>query len=335
MRVKNVYPRILGIFRCGGLHGENKLKTPIVAAMNHKGGVGKTLTTTLLAEWFSIIKNKKVLLIDLDMQCNTTDQWVGMVKDDSVTGGQTPPVHPDYTEDLEANPCSTIADIFYGKYVLPYPTWVNDIPGNTGLVEVICGHPKLLEDINNEFSRSDDRIDKQVHNRIKEFLHDETVQSGYDLILLDTGPSRNPIFRAAMRAASHIIIPFKPESKDIQGIASMLQIFRQEVYSRPSNAHKIELIGMLPNMVRRTKLHEQNLTLLENVHGNILFPPEAWLFNLTAFPERDMKNNRPRSIFEMSEDSQARQQATSMASFVENKILPFSEENPECLGKIG
>ena len=54
-------------------------RIPIVAVMNQKGGVGKTLETSLIAQYFSIIKGKKVGVGDIDIQCNITDELVGRV----------------------------------------------------------------------------------------------------------------------------------------------------------------------------------------------------------------------------------------------------------------
>lgn len=300
----------------GKLESQNKTHTPILASMNQKGGSGKTTIIGLLAEYFALVLGLRVLLIDLDMQCNTSDQWIGMETNPDAVGGQLPPVHPDYAPNIGVEERSSIADVFYAKPVLPYSSWLTEDVSGGGSVEVMCGHPKLLEDINLKFTSKDGSIDEKVLNRLKDFLLLEDLQSYYDIILLDTGPSRNPIFRAAMRAATHIVIPFKPEEKDIQGINAMLQIIRQENFGRPKQ--KLKLIGLLPNMVRKTSLHSANLKAL--AHKATLFPEKAWLHMLTAFPERDVKGIRPKSIFELPKSSPAYKQALEMALFVQGNL---------------
>ena len=292
---------------------------PIIASMNQKGGSGKTTVVGLLAEFNALIMKRRVLLVDLDMQCNTTDQWIGMEEAPNLIGGQQPPIHPEYSEKLGINPRSSIADIFYGKPVFPFESWLNENTSNTGTVDVMCGHPQLLEEVNLKFTNKSGNIDEQILNKLRDFLLSDELQAAYDIILLDTGPSRNPIFRSAMRAATHIIIPFKPEEKDIQGINAMLQILRQENFNRFKV--KLKLIGLLPNMVRKTKLHEATLNKLLEGYRSAIFPKNSWLNHLTAFPERDIKGIRPKSIFELPKSNMAYLQALAMSEHVQKSIF--------------
>src|SRR3546814_4970203 len=51
--------------------------THVISTINLKGGVGKTTTTVALAETFSALMGKRVLVIDLDPQTNATLMLIG------------------------------------------------------------------------------------------------------------------------------------------------------------------------------------------------------------------------------------------------------------------
>lgn len=307
---------------------------PVITPVNQKGGVGKTETTILLAEWFAIVRKMRVLVIDTDMQCNTTEQLVGMELAPDAVGGQLPPKHPDFDPNENVEERSTIADIFEGKSVLPYSSWIRDEKDPArGFVEVICGHPHKLEVVNNVFYKPMNQpINKDVHNSLKSFIEDKgdpsdpentTLKDLYDIIIIDTGPSRTPLFRASIRASTHIIVPFRPEKRDIQGMTAMLQVIESENYNRPNDRQQLNLIGLLPNMVRNPRTLTQK-KYLEEVHANhkdILFPEDGWLHLLKAFPERDVEGAKPRSIFNLPANEPARRQATAMATHVEHAIF--------------
>jgi len=301
----------------------SRISIPVIGCMNQKGGVGKSTISALLAEWFALIRKKRVLLIDLDMQCNTSDKWVGMEPVENVLGGQLPPRNPGYDPSNECNERSSIADIFWGKSVLPYETWLNEEVGQGGYVDVLCGHPELLEKVNISFAKTDKQLEETVHNQLRSFLSSEDFQSYYDMVILDTGPSRTPTFRSALRAASHIIIPFSPEENDLQGIVAMLQVVRQENFYRPSSQDaRLKVIGLLPNKVRKnTKLHRDNLDLIQAAHSDILFPENSWLPLSTRYPERDSKGSRPKSVFELSENDSAVMSAIAMSQHVEKHLF--------------
>jgi chromosome partitioning protein len=310
-----------------------RISIPVIGCMNQKGGVGKSTISALLAEWFALMRKKRVLLIDLDMQCNTSDKWVGMEPVENVLGGQLPPRNPNFEPSSECNERSSIADIFWGKSVLPYETWLDSEVGQGGYVDVLCGHPELLEKVNISFAKTDKQLEETVHNQLRGFLSSEDFQSYYDLVIIDTGPSRTPTFRAALRAASHIIIPFSPEENDLQGIVAMLQVVRQENFYRPSSQDsRLKVLGLLPNKVRKaTKLHRDNLDLIQTAHSDILFPEECWLPLSTKYPERDSKGSRPKSVFELSAGDAAVMTAISMAKHVEKNLFQdlLSEDNKQ------
>ena len=298
------------------------LTQKILAVVNQKGGVGKTTICDIFSEYLPLKKGVRTGFGDLDMQCNYTDSKIGMDPDPDAIGGSVPPPHPDFEQNENVLERSSIADCFYGHAFLPYPTWIDEEVGKNGAyLDVFAGHPQKLDEINVAFSNKDDYITPEALNRLRQVLHGEDFGDLYKLIGLDLGPSRNPIFRSALRAATHIVIPFEPEKKSMQGINAMLQVIRQENYARTNDMEKLIIVGLLPNKVRNTKVHKQILSEVKEYHSDLLFPEDCWLSLLTAFPERDIKDARPTSIFELPDSSIAKQQALNMCNYMYEKIF--------------
>lgn len=307
-------------------------QTPyILGIYQQKGGVGKSLVSSIVAEYAAIKTHMSVLVVDLDMQCNSSDYWVGMESSPQSTGGQLPPKHPDWEADNDdyegIEQRSTIADTFYGKEVLPYETFINHKNGFKGKVDCLLGHPALLEQINTEFSNASGQIETKVINRLKDVLFNEYVGEEYDLVVLDTGPSRNPVFRSAIRCATHAVIPFEPEEKSMQGINAMIQVIQSDNFSR-SDDEQLELIGLVPNKVKRnTNLHKGTLEMLHSKLGSIMLPRELYLPNSTAFPERDLKGINPKSIFQISKHHTALQHSEALCKHILCEIFGKSKIN--------
>ncbi len=307
-------------------------KLPCLAVLNQKGGVGKTTVSSVLAEYAAIRLNLRVLVVDLDMQCNTSDYWVGMEPAPNAPGGQLPPPHPDWQGDEEIEQRSSIADTFFGKGAVPYPTFINDGNGFAGSVEVLLGHPELLERINSEYDNASGRIDTEIVNRVSEVVHQDEVREGYDLVILDTGPSRNPVFRSALRAATHAIVPCELEEKSLQGINAMLQALSSESFARPPG-EDVRLVGLLPNKVRpHTNIHAGTMAMLREELPSVLCPENVWLPLSAAYPERDVKGVRPRSIFQIAPKHPARLQAEVVGEHVLGDVMSdgrFSDDGKD------
>ncbi len=109
-----------------------EIQMKIIVPTNNKGGVGKTKVSMILAEYFSYVRKKKTLAIDFDPQCNLSRRFIKMELDPSSPQGYYPPLHPDYNpndpnEDKSWDGRSSIANIFFGKSVIPYPTFLEHL----------------------------------------------------------------------------------------------------------------------------------------------------------------------------------------------------------------
>jgi chromosome partitioning protein len=224
----------------------------IIAAVNNKGGVGKTKLSELLAEYISKIMGKRVLAIDFDPQCNFSQRYLKMDIDPASPEGLMPPPHPDYDptnpEDADWSGYSSISGIFFGEPVVPYPTYIKTL-------DLAPGHAERL--LSAESVRKNEVMQK-VHQRLSLFLNGDDVQNSYDVVVIDTAPSKGPLTVSVIRAATDIIIPAVMEAQPIQGVYGMLQLWMQESLNREKH-RPLNLVGILPNMFKPTTLHNDML----------------------------------------------------------------------------
>jgi chromosome partitioning protein len=285
----------------------------ILAAVNNKGGVGKTTISKLLTEYFAKIQKMRVLALDMDHQCNFSNRFLEMEIDSTEDEGKLPPIHPEYEVNDEANidfrGRSSIADIFFGEPVYPYPT------GLTGVDILPANSSRLLLA---EAVRRNEVLEK-VYDQLTNFLNLEEVRSLYDIVIIDTPPSKGPLTVGVIRAATDILIPSIMEPQPVEGIYGMLQLWKQEQMRR-SKDNPLNLIGILPNMFsKKSNLHEsfmENLKKNSSIYEFIL--PTA-IGRRIVFAEVDAEGARPPSILDLPDNNQAKQEALLACDLINNR----------------
>lgn len=286
--------------------------TKIIVTATNKGGEGKTTASIHLAEYVSLIMGKKTLAIDLDPQANFSGRYVSMEYDPAYKGGKMPSIHPDYEPetDLDWDGRSSIANIFYGEDVIPYPTAISNM-------ELLPSHSNKLQEA--ETIHKSEVLEK-VHSQLKRFLDLPSIKREYEVIIIDTPPSKGPLTVAAIRAATHVIIPAQMEHFSIEGIYGMMQLWKQETYIRTKN-NPIELVGILPNQVRDIKLHEQLYHALKQMEGikEYLMPHKIKMRAIYA--EMLSDNADPNSVFELSQKHIARQECEKAYQYIMEKVF--------------
>lgn len=286
----------------------------VIAFVNNKGGVGKTTCSRTMAEYLSKVKKIPTLAIDFDPQCNFSHQYLKMEIDPAAPEGLMPPIHPDFApddpEDDEWDGRSSIAEIFYGQGVVPYPTYIEKL-------DLAPGHAERL--LAAEAVRKTEVVDK-VHRQLANFLNSPDVKAAYEAVVIDTAPSKGPLTVSVIKAATHIIIPSVMEEQPVQGIYGMLQLWMQESLAREKE-HPLKLIGILPNMFKQTRLHKDILvSLQDNVAiGKYVMPVK--LSQRIVFAEIDSENATPHSIFDFQDNHLARQEAIEVCDFISERIF--------------
>ena len=206
----------------------------IVAIVNQKGGVGKTTTAVNLTAGLGM-QGKKVLIVDIDPQGNTTSGF-GINKRETVfssyhliTGGEPAEMVIKKTE-------------FKGVDIIPSTM---DLAG----AEI-------------ELSAMENR-----ETKLKNAL--ASVRENYDYILLDCPPSLGLITLNAMVATDTFLVPIQCEYFALEGLSQLMSTMRQ--IKRLYNP-TLEIEGVLLTMFDgRLNLTQQVVNEIKKFFGKKLY----------------------------------------------------------------
>lgn len=287
----------------------------VITTAGNKGGIGKSTVALTLAQYLAKIKNLKGAFIDLDPQGNSSSSLIPMTRDPSHPTGYMPQHHPEWDpknipeDDPHWDGISSIADIFIGRPIYPYPTWIDN-------VQCFPSFASLLEDAQRVLKVD---VKEKVINRLKEFTNFLAENSDYEFIIIDTNPQFGPLTMAGLRAASHALVPTELEQYGINGTMGMIQAISQERLRRPKD-DTIVIAGVLPNQVRKTAVHNNFLKELQTIEGNEtwLLPPVA---QRTVYTELVVENARPNCVFNLSATNPARIESEKWCSYVYDRVF--------------
>lgn len=206
----------------------------IIAIANQKGGVGKTTTSINLSACLAEA-GKKVLVIDLDPQGNTTS-GIGLDKDELENS----------VYELMINECTIKESIVKSENV---PN-LSIIPSNVNLagaeIELIGMQEK-----------------EYILRNAVDYIRDD-----YDFIMIDCPPSLNMLTVNAMTTADSILVPIQCEYYALEGIAQLIRTI-ELVHERLND--KLVIDGVVFTMYdARTKLSAEVIdTVKDNLQTKI------------------------------------------------------------------
>ena len=195
----------------------------VISLVNQKGGVGKTTTSINLSASLAVL-GKKVLLIDLDPQGNTST-GVGINKGE-----------------IERS----IYDVLVGEYTIS-EAMIKTKYKNLYVVPATINLAGLEYELLDK-SRNDRNFKKGEQLKIK--LMD--LKDSFDFVILDCPPSLSLITTNALAASNSVIIPVQCEFFALEGITQLLKTI---MIAQKSLNPTLDIEGVLLTMLdSRTNL---------------------------------------------------------------------------------
>ncbi|WP_414528960.1 AAA family ATPase [Nodularia chucula] len=198
-----------------------------IAIYHNKGGVGKTTIAVNLAAALRK-QGKNVLLIDIDSQANTTFA-TGLIK-----------FQFEEDDDLKDNNVFHLLDS--GEF-----NFISDIVRksdyfNNPEIDVIPSHITLIQE--------QEKLNNILASRSRLVSKLQRVENEYDIVIIDTPPSRDLYAQVALIAADYLIIPSDLKPFANQGLPTVKNFVTEINESREvMGKQPINILGVLASKI--------------------------------------------------------------------------------------
>lgn len=204
--------------------------------INMKGGVGKTTITINLAYYLAFFEHKKVLIIDLDPQSNSSSAFI---------------TYEEYEKLLEER--KVISEIFtdIDKIVGPVTTKIprlltlSDLLFNVkigqqgGKIDMVVSELELSKVLERSGGAAiEDRLSMILANK----------KNAYDYIIIDCSPTYSVLTNNALLASDYVLVPVKPDPFSARGIPMLINKINQ--HNMLHKDKKVKVLGIVFNLIK-------------------------------------------------------------------------------------
>ena len=240
----------------------------IIAIMNLKGGVAKTVTTVNLAAILARDYEQTVLVIDADSQANSTEFLGGGREGHSLAGLlRLPKVErTGFSASLAA--AQTICS--------------STVKG----VDLLPADDSLMDLDLSKAEAGDAWVD------CLRVLKRAGGMDEYNTVLIDCPPAFNAAAAAALLAADQVLIPIKLDAFSLRGLTNLMRQIRNMQQLNP----ELQILGILPTMWRRSE-EAEDAALAIRLEGLPLLPRVRFSATVDrmTYQQRPLTESSPKS----------------------------------------
>ncbi|MEI1374774.1 AAA family ATPase [Nostoc sp. UHCC 0926] len=287
---------------------QHSMKT--IAIYHNKGGVGKTTVAVNLAAALRK-KGKSVLLIDIDSQANTTFA-TGLIKfqfdeDDDLR-------EQNISHLLESGDFSFIPEIMRQSHFFNNPE-----------IDVVPSHINLID--------KQDKLNQIAVSRSRLISKLKIVENDYDIVVIDTPPSRDYYAEVALIASDYLIIPSDLKPFANQGLPTVKNFLKQiNEYRVLIGKPPINIIGVLASKISpNAKFLQYTFPRQRSVISERYELPlmEAVIYDRTSLSEcmnnfimvGDLEYPDPKSVIKYAESKTNAQQSAMEFEMLAKEVL--------------
>ncbi|MGD8457006.1 MAG: ParA family protein [Anaerolineales bacterium] len=234
----------------------------IVSIATQKGGTGKTTTAISLAAGLARLHDKKVLLVDIDSQANSSKvlmpNYPRLSRDKTI-----------YTTLLDRN---------------PLPIVVSSVPG----LMVVPSHI-LLSNTDVELTTAKDHREARLKNQL------DRIKDEFDFVFIDCPPALGWLTINAFTASNKVLVVVEPGYFELDSIVQLNKTLAEvKAYYHP----ELELLGYLftkadPTVNSRTSLQILRQTYTRDVIKTVI--PKNVDLKDASFNKTDIFDYSPKS----------------------------------------